>query len=45
MSESDSTRQGTEQEDEEHPLKAGIDAAKAGDTASLEDILSELESE
>lgn len=29
-------------EDGEHPLKRGIDAAKRGETASLEDILSEI---
>lgn len=34
-----------EGEGEEHPLKAGIDAAKDGDTASLGDILDVSESE
>lgn len=32
-----------EDEEEVHPLKAGIEAAKNGDTASLEDILSDLD--
>jgi hypothetical protein len=38
-------RQSKDGEDEEdvHPLKAGIEAAKNGDTASLEDILSDLD--
>lgn len=34
---------GGDSEETEHPLKAGIEAAEAGDTASLEDILSELD--
>lgn len=34
-----------EDEGEEHPLKAGIDAAKEGDTASLGDIPGVNESE
>lgn len=43
MSESDRPSREAEGEEADHPLKAGIDAAKDGDTASLEDILSELE--
>jgi len=43
MGESDDSRQQSEGEDPEHPLKEGIDEAKAGHTASLEDILSELD--
>lgn len=43
MSESDEPRQDSEEGDLEHPLKEGIDAAMAGDTASIEDILSELD--
>lgn len=34
---------GEEAEETEHPLKPGIDAAEEGDTASLEDVLSELD--
>lgn len=33
----------SEEDDVEHPLKAGIDAAKEGDTASLDEILDGLE--
>lgn len=43
MSESDVPGQEAEGGEEDHPLKAGVDAAKDGDTASLEDILDELE--
>lgn len=43
MSESDETGEQSEGEAREHPLKEGIDEAKAGETASLEDILLELD--
>lgn len=32
-----------DEDDGEHPLKAGIEAAKKGDTASLDDVLADLE--
>lgn len=43
MYESDRPRQAPDDEGEEHPLKEGIDAAREGETASPEDILSELD--
>jgi len=47
MSESDLPRHELQAEDgdegEEHPLKKGIEAAKNGDTASLEEILAKLD--
>jgi len=42
MSESDLPEQDSDEDDAEHPLKEGIDAAVADDTASPEDILSDL---
>lgn len=47
MSEPDLPRREFQHEDgngdEEHPLKEGIEAAKDGDTASLEEILALLD--
>lgn len=45
MSESDVPGREADEGEDEHPLKTGIAAAKEHDTASLEDILSELKSE
>ena len=43
MAESDRPHRESEDDEPEHPLKAGIDAAEEGDTAALEDILSHLD--
>lgn len=45
MSEPDISGDEAEEAEDEHPLKAGIDAASEGDTASIEDIFSSLEQE
>ena len=34
--------EGEDEDEDTHPLKAGIEAAKNGETASLDDILSQL---
>lgn len=46
MSEQDLSRHESSEDEEEgepHPLKVGIEAAKNGETASLDDILSDLD--
>lgn len=42
MGGSDPSHQAPGDEEQEHPLEEGIDAAKEAETACLEDILSEL---
>lgn len=43
MSESDLPGHDSDEDETEHPLKRGVDAAAADDTASLEAILSDLD--